>query len=118
MNRHIIRAIVLKDLKVVTRSRPVMIPLIVVPLVIFVVLPGIVYFVANAPNEALGQMNLSLKQMAAGLQQEMAGLTPKQEMVTLMLVYFFAPLFLILPLMVSSVIAADSFAGERERKRS
>jgi ABC-type Na+ efflux pump permease subunit len=30
--------------------------------------------------------------------------------------YLFAPLFLILPLMVSSVIAADSFAGEKERK--
>ena len=27
-----------------------------------------------------------------------------------------APMFLIIPLMVSSVIAADSFAGEKERK--
>ncbi|MBN1244565.1 ABC transporter permease [Candidatus Bathyarchaeota archaeon] len=30
--------------------------------------------------------------------------------------YFFAPFFLIIPLMASSVIAADSFAGEKERK--
>jgi ABC-type Na+ efflux pump permease subunit len=32
------------------------------------------------------------------------------------LAYLFAPLYLILPIMVSSVIAADSFAGEKERK--
>jgi ABC-type Na+ efflux pump permease subunit len=32
------------------------------------------------------------------------------------LVYMLAPMFLIMPLMVSSVLAADSFAGEKERK--
>ena len=32
-----------------------------------------------------------------------------------MLVYVFAPFFLIIPVMSSSVIAADSFAGEKER---
>ena len=30
--------------------------------------------------------------------------------------YLFAPMFLIMPLMLSSIIAAESFAGERERK--
>jgi ABC-2 type transport system permease protein len=33
-----------------------------------------------------------------------------------MAVYFFAPFFLIIPLMASSVISSDSFAGEKERK--
>ena len=33
-----------------------------------------------------------------------------------MLVYLFAPMYLIVPMMVSAVIAADSFVGERERK--
>jgi ABC-type Na+ efflux pump permease subunit len=37
-------------------------------------------------------------------------------MVVFSLVYMLAPMFLILPLMVASVIAADSFAGEKERK--
>jgi ABC-2 type transport system permease protein len=36
--------------------------------------------------------------------------------IVLILVYFMAPMFLIVPLMVASVIAADSFAGEKERK--
>ena len=30
--------------------------------------------------------------------------------------YMFAPMFLIVPLMVASIISADSFAGEKERK--
>ncbi len=34
----------------------------------------------------------------------------------MMLGYFFAPFFLIMPLMYATVIAAESFAGERERK--
>ena len=33
-----------------------------------------------------------------------------------MLLYMLAPMFLIMPLMVSSILAADSFAGEKERK--
>ena len=44
------------------------------------------------------------------------GLNEAQTIVVLMLVYMLAPMYLILPLMVSSVIAADSFAGEKERK--
>jgi ABC-type Na+ efflux pump permease subunit len=36
--------------------------------------------------------------------------------VVLALVYFLAPMYLIVPLMMASVIAADSFAGEKERK--
>jgi len=37
-------------------------------------------------------------------------------MVYIMVLYFFAPFFLIIPVMASSVMASDSFAGERERK--
>ena len=34
----------------------------------------------------------------------------------LVLGYLLAPLFLVVPLMVSAVLAADAFAGEKERK--
>ena len=44
------------------------------------------------------------------------GLDEAQRWVVLALVYFLAPMYLIIPLMVASVIAADSFAGEKERK--
>ncbi|MCB0231460.1 MAG: ABC transporter permease, partial [Anaerolineae bacterium] len=54
--------------------------------------------------------------VAPGLRDQLVGLTPDQAGVVFFLVYMMAPLFLIVPLMVSNVIAADSFVGERERK--
>jgi ABC-type Na+ efflux pump permease subunit len=41
---------------------------------------------------------------------------PIQFAITAILGFMFAPMFLILPLMYSTTIAAESFAGERERK--
>ena len=49
------------------------------------------------------------------VQAKIMSLTPTQQSIYVMLVYFFAPFFLIIPVMSSSVIAADSFAGEKER---
>ena len=48
-------------------------------------------------------------------QAKIMSLTQTQQSIYVMLVYFFAPFFLIIPVMSSSVIAADSFAGEKER---
>ena len=39
-----------------------------------------------------------------------------EQLIVLVLGYLLAPLFLIVPLMVSAVLAADAFAGEKERK--
>lgn len=45
-----------------------------------------------------------------------AGYDLQQGLVYVMIVYIFAPLFLLIPVMTSSIIAASSFAGEKERK--
>jgi ABC-type Na+ efflux pump permease subunit len=50
------------------------------------------------------------------VQQELVSYTNDQIFIVYILVYIMAPLFMIVPLMVSIVIAADSFAGEKERK--
>ena len=49
--------------------------------------------------------------MPAGLQAELSGLRADQQIVVFVLIYLFAPMYLIVPLMVASVIAADSFGG-------
>src|SRR4030042_6106143 len=43
-------------------------------------------------------------------------MTTQQVLIYIMTLYFFAALFLTMPVMASSVIASDSFAGEKERK--
>ncbi|HET7274130.1 MAG TPA: ABC transporter permease subunit [Longimicrobiaceae bacterium] len=117
MNRRAIGALVMRDLRVVARSRLVLIPLITVPVILLVVLPGLA---ALAPSlfgpEELRELQGLLDKMPPALIAPFAGQSPEQQLVLLILGYLFAPLYLIVPVMVASVIAADSFAGERERR--
>jgi ABC-2 type transport system permease protein len=119
MNTRSILAIIKKDLKVVSRNKGVMLPIIIAPLVMFVVLPLIVPFVPKlldsfglSPNS----IDALITRLPAGVQRELSGLNTDQSLIVYALVYVMASLFLILPLMVASTIAADSFAGEKERK--
>ena len=119
MNWRAVRAIVRKDLKVVFQNKGVSIPLIVVPLLIMSVMPTLAAFVPvlqDMPGAGLSEIEPFLKAMPAGLQAELAGYSESQTIIVLFLVYLLAPMYLVLPLMVASVIAADSFAGEKERK--
>lgn len=119
MNGRAIKAIVQKDLKVVLQSRITLVPLIIVPVVMLVVLPALAATVpglVSIPGTSLTQVDTLIARMPGELQAELGGYSENQRMTALMLLYFFAPMYLIVPLMVASVIAADSFAGEKERK--
>lgn len=121
MNWPAIFAIVRKDITVITRTKGVMAPLIIVPVVITVLVPALF---AALPQiaDAMGVLELTrdmevwLTQLPAAFQNEMAQYTYTERMVVVAAVYYFAPMYLILPMMVSSVVAADSLAGEKERK--
>jgi len=62
------------------------------------------------------QISHLLANMPISMQNQLAGHPAVEQMIIFILVYGFAPMFLILPLMTASVLAADSFAGEKERK--
>jgi ABC-type Na+ efflux pump permease subunit len=84
-----------------------------------VLLPGLAAFapaLQDMPGTPFSGLEEFLGRMPTALQAELAGYDEMQAIIVLALVYLLAPMYLILPLMVSSVIAADSFAGEKERK--
>ncbi|MFP4344445.1 MAG: ABC transporter permease subunit [Anaerolineales bacterium] len=120
MNYRAVRAIVRRDLQRVIRSKGVMLPLIIVPILFMVLIPALVGIFApvlsEMPGSTMSDIPAYLESMPGGLRQQLAGYSEIQQMIILFLVYMFAPLYLVLPLMVSTVIAADSFAGEKERK--
>ena len=117
MNWRAIQALMRKDLKVVLQNKGVVIPIVLLPLILFIVIPGLVLFIPSATSSANNNDLAQLMAMVApGLRDQLVGLTPDQAGAVFFLVYMMAPLFLIVPLMVSNVIAADSFVGERERK--
>lgn len=120
MNWQGVFAIVRKDLKVVSQSKAVMLPLLIVPLIFMLALPaGGVLLLSN--EEAVADFNreaaMFIDNLPDTIQAELEEFdTEAQRWVYLTVAYQLAPLFLIVPLMISSVIGADSFAGERERK--
>jgi ABC-type Na+ efflux pump permease subunit len=119
MNTRGILAIVRKDLKVAMQNKGVVLPMIILPLIMFVILPWVMAYVpslASASGSSISNLDDLLARMPAGLLKELSGYTPTQQVTVFVLVYMLAPMFLIMPLMVSSVFAADSFAGEKERK--
>lgn len=120
MNWRAIKAIVRRDVLAVIRSKGVLLPLILVPLIMMILLPGVMGrfgpALSDLPGANMPDITRFLEQMPASMLAQWEGYTAEQMLLIFTLVYMFAPMFLIVPLMVASVIAADSFAGEKERK--
>lgn len=121
MNWRSIWAIVRKDLKEVRQNKAAWVPAIAVPLifailmpVLFIVLPQIIP-IEDVQRE-LGDVADLLKKLPPTMGALFDGLGVEQMFVLYITGFLLAPLFLIMPLMFSSVVGADSFVGERERK--
>ena len=108
-----IRAVMRKDLTAVRRSKAVVIPMLAVPTLLLVVMPFLIGLAARSQSADLSSL---LATMPSGLADPILSLPPEQQLIVLVNGYLLAPLFLIVPLMVSSVLAADAFAGEKERR--
>lgn len=110
----IIAAVVRKDLLAVRRSKAITLPMLIVPTLLLVVLP----FVLAVAARNQGDMGASaLHDVLPGpLTERIEALPAEERLLVLVNGYLLAPLFLIVPLMVSAVIAADAFAGEKERR--
>jgi ABC-2 type transport system permease protein len=113
-----LRTLALRDLKLVVRSKAMMLPMLIVPLIFVVALPAAMGFFAPQMAAAGEARDLAqfLEMMPSAMRDEFAGLSEAQILVVVMLEYLFAPMFLIIPIMVASTIAAGSFVGEKERK--
>lgn len=119
MNWRAVRALVRRDLQLVLKSKSVVTPMILVPLILVVIMPLILTVTTrgvDTSNADMAEILALLEQLPPDLFSEFSGLPLPDQAVIYMLIYFLAPLFLIMPLMTASVIAADSFAGEKERK--
>lgn len=122
MNWKAIFTIAEKDIREASGNRAVWVPMIVVPAIFIVIMPLALIIGAiaapQATSSALNDPDLAtfLQRMPAFMAEPLARMSGLQGMIWLMLGYFFAPFFLIIPLMFATVIAAESFAGERERK--
>jgi len=118
-------AIMRKDIRQVFSSRQTMVPMIIVPLVFAVFIPLSMIIpslgAANTMTSASDSSDISTYlAMLAGnseiLAQVKALPTPDLQMTYLFLNYLFMPMFVLIPVMVSSIIAASCVVGEKEKK--
>ena len=123
MKAKILAAIVKKDLLEVKQNTSVMLSIVLVPLIFVVIMPLIliIAFSSSVQNQAEIQRQMSelgpmLQNMPSSVSQYLAPWDEYQQLYVLFLGLLLAPMFLIMPLMTASSIAAESFAGERERK--
>ena len=75
MKRRAIQAIIRKDLKVTIQNKGVLIPLLVVPLIMFVVIPafaGLAPMLGTGPGSPLADLQMMLEQLPAALEQTLA----------------------------------------------
>ena len=108
------RAIIAKDLLAVRRSKAVVIPMLAVPALLMIAMPfGIGLAARSQENPDVSRL---LRDIPGDLARPVLDLPPDEQLIVLVMGYLLAPLFLIVPLMVSAVLAADAFAGEKERK--
>jgi len=109
-------AIATKDLRDTFSTSQLALPLVVVPLVVVVGYP-MIYLVAlrYTPGAANGLQGFltSFPDSAVPVFQ---GMTSAGRAAYIGIVYLFAGFFLLVPVMVSTIIAANSFAGEKERR--
>jgi len=118
MNPDVIRAIAEKDVREVGKSTQMLIPLVLVPLVFVVVLPAVIVLLprfVSIPDAEFAFFERLVTSLPPAIQAEVAPLSLERQFVYFAVTYLFSPLFLVVPLMVSNIIAASSFAGERER---
>lgn len=106
------KAIIYKDLKEITSSKQMLIPMTVVPLVMMMVLPIVLMVGARFGVSGLNGMDNMIKNFKNVFTFE----NESQLIIELAVNYMFPALFLLIPIMASSIIGASSFVGEKERK--
>jgi ABC-2 type transport system permease protein len=110
-----IRLVMRKDLTAVRRSKSIVLPMVLVPAVLLVVLPVVLGLFARSADTNQVANALS-SPIVRNLVKPILDLPEREQILVLVLGYLLSPLLLVIPLMVSAVLAADAFAGEKERR--
>jgi ABC-type Na+ efflux pump permease subunit len=108
-----VRVLLARDLGAIKRSKALVLPMLMLPVVLLVLLPAAVGLAANGKQLDISRF---IQFLPSGLAEPILAYPENEQLVILVLGYLVAPLFLIVPLMVSAVTASDTFAGEKERR--
>ena len=106
-----IYAIIRKDIRSVTSNQQLFLPILLVPLIMIVVLPTIFVVTVRFVPEESGDLDALLSLLPGSALDGGA----EQALIQIILNNILPVFFLIIPIMTSSVMAAGSFVGEKEK---
>jgi len=112
-----------KDWIEVRQNKYAMVAMMIVPVIFVIIMPLVFTLLIPslnvAPQDVISSdadIELFVSRMPQSLRQYVDFGKPMESMIVMLLGFMLAPMFLIMPLMFATTIAAESFAGERERK--
>jgi ABC-2 type transport system permease protein len=116
INRQRTWALMRKDWHELARNKQAVAPLVIIPLLFAVIIPTAVIVLGN--NAVLASSITGLQGFLEHLPDGVipSGFSTAQTVVYAVIVYFMAPFFLVIPVMVASITASSSFVGEKERR--
>ena len=104
-------ALIKKDFRSITSNKQVFMVMLMVPLALTIVLPSIIVFVTVLVPESTSDF----QRLLAMLPDTAGAYDQKQMILGLVLNKIMPAFFLMIPVMASSVMAASSFVGEKEK---
>jgi ABC-2 type transport system permease protein len=117
VNRSRVAAVARADLRQLRESRDFWVPLSIIALFMFVVVPAVMLWVVSTVQdpELLAKLVDVVGRLPGQLRTELADTPPEIQAAYTLAIYLFAPLVTLVPLTIASSISANSFVGERER---
>ncbi len=106
------QAIIRKDLRETLGSRQILLPLIIVPLLFMVVIPVGVHIAAAYVNSVDTK---EIMEMAEQMKLTLPYDSNAKNLIILFSEYYLPPIFLLIPIMMSSLIGAGCFVMEKEK---
>jgi ABC-type transport system involved in multi-copper enzyme maturation permease subunit len=111
-----IKAVIRKDLREITSNKMVILPMIIVPLIFCIIMP-VAFILISLLADAGGINGLdTVAKLLPSYPIPASFDTLPLQFLFIFLNYTFIPFFMLIPIMVSSIIASNAIVGEKERK--
>jgi ABC-2 type transport system permease protein len=121
MNKRMVWIIAKKDMKSIFSIKQILLPMLILPTVLCVILPAVLIFLLQTYHlsfvNGLDQMVSLIGEMPGREGEVIRNISDKQsQMIYLFVNYILPSLYLLVPVITSMMIAANSFVGEKERR--
>jgi ABC-type Na+ efflux pump permease subunit len=121
MNKRMVWIISKKDIKSILAIKQILLPMLILPIVLCVIMPAIIIYLLQTYNlslvNGLDQMVSLIGEIPGREGEIIRSISDKKSQIIYLFVNNMLPsLYLLVPVITSMMIAANSFVGEKERR--